>query len=165
MNFYQVSALLAHPTWDILVILGFIIIGFFYGISAGRAKLIAILFSLYVSGFIFENFYYIGDLVQGRNIFEEFLFRGFIFATIVTVLTILFLKVLAEDIGSHKKYWWKALLLSFTSTGLLFSYIFHLFPAKEIFTFSPLVQSLFASNSAFFWWLVLPLSALFLARK
>lgn len=164
MDFAQISKLLAHPSWDLIIGFGFIAIGFFYGISAGRAKLIAVLFALYVSGFLFENFYYLGTLVKGRNPIEEFLFRAFIFFVLVIAMTVLFSKVLArEDYGD--KTWWKALVLSFASTGLLFSFIFHLFPIKSLFTFSPLVQFLFVSNKAFFWWLVLPLVALFLERK
>lgn len=164
-DFNQISALLINPSWDLIVVFAFVAVGFFYGISAGKSKLLSLLFSLYVSGFIFENFYYLGRLVHGRTIMEEFLFRGFIFTAIVIVLTILFSRVLISGLDSGARNWWKSLLLSFTSSGLLFSYLFHLFPVKEIFTFSPATQSLFASNSAFFWWLILPLAALFLTRK
>jgi ABC-type glycerol-3-phosphate transport system permease component len=164
MNLQQINALLRNPSWDVIVIFAFIAVGFFYGISSGRSKLLALLFSLYVSGFLFENFYYIGQLVKGRTIIEEFLFRSFIFATIAVILTILFSKVLGGP-DSGPRNWWKSLLLSFVSAGLLFSYLFHLFPAREIFTFSPLIQNFFASESAFFWWLTLPLIAIFLARK
>lgn len=165
MDLKQINILLRNPSWDLLAIFAFIAIGFFYGISAGRSKLLALLFSLYVSGFLFENFYYLNQLVKGRTIMEEFLFKGFIFATIVVILTILFARVLGAGYESGARNWWKSLLLSFMSAGLLFSYLFHLFPGREIFTFSPLIQNLFASSSAFFWWLTLPLIALFLARK
>ena len=165
MDLKQINILLRNPSWDLLAIFALIAIGFFYGISAGRSKLLALLFSLYVSGFLFENFYYLDQLVKGRTLMEEFLFRSFIFATIVVVLTILFARVLGAGYESSARNWWKSLLLSFMSAGLLFSYLFHLFPGREIFTFSPLIQNLFASGSAFFWWLTLPLIALFLARK
>lgn len=165
MDFKQINLLLHNPSWDVIVIFAFIAIGFFYGISAGRSKLLALLFSFYVSGFLFENFYYIDKLVIGKTMMEEFLFRGFIFAAIAVILTILFSKILTPTYDSGPRNWFKSLLLSFMSVGLLFSYLFHIFPGREIFTFSPLVQNLFASNGAFFWWLTLPLVALFLARK
>lgn len=165
MDWQKISILLHNPSWDVIVIFAFIAVGFFYGISAGRSKLLAFLFSLYVSGFLFENFYYLDRLVKGKTMMEEFLFRAFIFLTIVVVLTILFSRALTTDYDSGLKNWFKSLLLSFMATGLLFSYLFHIFPGGEIFTFSPLVQYLFASASAFFWWLTLPLLALFIARR
>ncbi|MBI4691889.1 MAG: hypothetical protein HY773_00360 [Candidatus Terrybacteria bacterium] len=158
------SLYLSNPSWDVIIIFAFIAVGFFYGISAGRSNLLSLLFSLYIAGFIFENFYYLDNLVKGQNMMEVFLFRAFIFAVLAGVLFILFSQVLVSGYDSGVKNWWKSLLLSFMATGLLFSFLFHLFPAKEIFTFSPMVQSLFASDSAFFWWLSLPLVALFLAR-
>ncbi len=165
MDFKQISALLHNPSWDVIVIFAFIAIGFFYGISAGKSKLLAFLFSLYVSGFLFEKFYYLDNLVQGKTLMEEFLFRAFIFAIIVAGLTVLFSKILTSAYDSGPQNWFKSMLLSFMSVGLLVSYLFHIFPGREIFTFSPLIQTLFASNGAFFWWLTLPLVALFLARK
>lgn len=165
MDFKQINLLLHNPSWDVIVIFAFIAIGFFYGISAGRSKLLAFLFSLYVSGFLFENFYYLDRLVKGKTMMEEFLFRGFIFLTIVVVLTILFSRVFTSSFDSGPKNWFKSLLLSFMTTGLLFSYLFHIFPGGEIFTFSPLIQYLFASASAFFWWLTLPLLTLFITRR
>lgn len=161
----QINHLLSNPSWDLIAIFAFVAFGFFYGISVGKSKLLSLLFSLYVSGFLFENFYYLDKIVKGRTIIEEFLFRGFIFAAIVVVLTILFSKVFGGSYESGRRNWWKSLLLSFISAGLLFSYLFHLFPAREIFTFSPIIQNIFASDSAFFWWLTLPLVALFLARR
>lgn len=165
MDFKQINILLHNPSWDVLVIFAFVAIGFFYGISAGKSKLLALLFSLYVSGFLFENFYYLDKLVKGGTMMEDFMYRGFIFLAIVVLLTILFSKALAQNYDSGPKNWLKSLLLSFMAAGLLFSYLFHIFPGREIFTFSPVTQIIFASNSAFFWWLTLPLIALFLARK
>jgi len=159
------SLYLSNPSWDVIIIFAFVAIGFFYGISAGRSNLLSLLFSLYIAGFIFENFYYLDRLVSGQNIMELFLFRAFIFAVLAGILFILFSQVLVSGYDSGARNWWKSLLLSFMATGLLFSFLFHLFPGKEIFTFSPMVQGLFASESAFFWWLTLPLVALFLARK
>lgn len=159
------SIYLSNPSWDVIIFFAFIAIGFFYGISAGKSNLLSLLFSLYIAGFIFENFYYLDNLVKGQNMMEIFLFRLFIFAVLTGILFIIFSQVLASGYDSGARNWWKSLLLSFMATGLLFSFLFHLFPGKEIFFFSPMVQALFASDAAFFWWLTLPLIALFLARK
>lgn len=165
MEFNQINTLLRNPSWDVIAIFAFIAVGFFYGISAGKAKMISFLFSLYVGGFLFDNFSYLDGLLGKRgNVIEAFLSRLFIFFVMIILLNLLFAKVLRCPCEGNKK-WWQVLLLSFLSTGLIFSYIFHLFPAREVFTFSPVVQNLFVSEAAFFWWLTLPLIALFLARK
>jgi hypothetical protein len=157
MNLQSISALFHNPSWDVIAVFAFIAVGFFYGISAGRSKLLALLFSLYVSGFIFENVYYL----KTNDVFLRIL--AFLF--ILVIVTILFSKVLAHTYEYGSLNWFKSLILSFMSTGLLFSYFFHILPGREIFTFSPLVQNIFASNGAFFWWLTLPLVALFFVRK
>ncbi len=165
MSFEQINAILGNPSWDILVVFAFVAVGFFYGISAGKTRLISFLFALYVSGFLFKNFYYLDRLIKGGTIVETFFARGFVFFLIVLALSALFSRFIEAHQDSSEKNWWHILLISFLASGLLFSYLFHLFPAREIFTFSPVVQNIFASDAAFFWWLTLPLVALFLARR
>lgn len=154
---------MANPSWDIIVLFFFVAVGFFYGISAGRAKLISFMLSVYIGGFLFENFSYLNEIIKSGSIAEKFFSKVFIFFLLVLALNILFSKIITS--GADDKKWWHAFIISFFTSGLLFSYIFHIFPGKNIFTFSPLIQNLFASNSAFFWWLILPLVALFFARK
>ena len=165
MDLSQFNVILSHPSWDIIAIFLFIAFGFFYGISSGKKRIISLIISLYIAGFFYENFFYIDELIGGKTIIETFLFKGFIFLALVLGLNVLFLNILAHSSESRSKEWWQILLLSFLGTGLLFSFIFQLFPAKEIFTFSPLIEHLFASDKAFFWWLLAPLITLFLTRK
>ncbi len=165
MNFEQLSAVLGNPSWDVIVIFAFVAVGFFYGISAGKTRLISFLFSLYVSGFLFEHFNYLDKLIRSGTVLGTFLSRVFVFFIIVLALNALFVRFIEVHPGSSEKNWWHILLVSFLSSGLLFSYLFHLFPIHGVFTFSPVVQTFFASDAAFFWWLTLPLAALFLARK
>jgi len=165
-NLETISRILTHPTWDFLIVLFFVAAGFFYGITSGKTKLIAVLFSLYVSGLIFENFSYLDFFIKGRPLLEVFLLRAAVFTIIVILLSALFNKVLWRDGNSGAREWWQVFLLSFLEVGLLMSFIFQFLPAKELFNFSPLVKNIFASNRAFFWWLTLPLVSLFfLARK
>lgn len=160
-----ISRILSNPTWDLMVILFFIAAGFFYGITVGKTKLIAMLFSFYVSGLVFENFSYLDFVTEGRPLIEIFLFRAAAFAILVIILAVLFNRFLPHDYASGTREWWRIFILSFLEVGLLMSLIFQLFPAKELFNFSPFVENLFASSRAFFWWLTLPLVALFFVRK
>ncbi len=164
-NLEAVSKILAHPTWDIMAVFFFIAAGFFYGITAGKSRLISLLFSLYVSGLLIGNSFY-ADAIKGRTLLETFLFRGAVFAVLVILLMILFNRLLTRDGISGSRSWWQVFLLSFLEVGLFMSLVFRLLPAREIFVFSPVVENVFASSKAFFWWLVLPIIALFvIVRK
>lgn len=163
MDLTQINTILSNPSWDLIVIFLFIAFGFFYGISSGKKKLISLLISFYTGGFFFSNFFYIDYLIKGRTILETFLLKSFLFLAIVLTLNLIFLRIL--DGSSSSGEWWQVLLLSFIETGLLFSFIFHLFPAKDLFTFSPVVKYLFVSDKSFTLWLIAPLVGLFLVRK
>lgn len=165
MDFGQISKTISNPSWDLIVIFAFVAFGFFYGISSGKSKLVSLIFSLYVSGFLFEHFDYFDKLTGKETVSQTFFLRISIFLAMVIILNILFIKVLRFHSESGEKKWWQVLMLSFLASGLLFSSLFQMFPFKEIFTFSPIVQNLFASDRVFFWWLILPLVALFLTRR
>jgi hypothetical protein len=164
-NLDAISKILNHPTWDIVALLFLVAVGFFYGLSAGKTKLLAVLTSLYVSAFLFENISYIDSFVRGRNILETLLFRAAILAVIIFLLTVAFNKLLSRDSASGAKSWLSALLLSFLETGLLASLIFRLLPVKQVLVFSPLAQNLFASDNALIFWLTAPLIVLFFISR
>jgi hypothetical protein len=165
-NIETISRLLTHPTWDFLLVFFFIAVGFFYGISSGRMKLIAALIALYVAALIFENFSYLDFFVKDRSLFEVFLFRNIVFAVLIVLLAILFNRILPKETISGTRVWWQIFLLSFLEVGLLMSFIFRFFPVRQLFNFSPLIQNIFVSEKAFFLWLTLPLVALFfIVRK
>lgn len=159
LDFQNFSKIISHPTWDVLVLLFFIAAGFFYGISRGKRGLIGALFAIYAAQIIFSNFSYLDFLVKRRSVFEIFLFRAAIFFIFVIILSILFTKVISRG-REIERGWGKVFMLSFLESGLLISSLFQLFPLKKLFTFSPLSQYLFVSESAYFWWLVLPILSL-----
>ena len=161
VNVETISKILANPSWDLIAILFFVAAGFFYGITLGKTKLVAVLLSLYVSALVFENFSYLDQFIKGQSFLNVLLFRILVFAILVVLLAILFNRFLSIDRISGTREWWKIFILSFLGVGLLISFVFRFLPAKEIFNFSPIVKNLFASSRTFFWWLTLPLVALF----
>jgi len=159
-NLANISTVLSNPTWDVLAIFFFLLVGFFYGILAGRQRLLASLFAIYVSILLFTNFNYLDFFVQGKKILDIFLFRAACLLILIIFLNVVFARTAFSGAKKSAK-WWQAFTLSFLEVGLLMSAIFQLLPAKEIFTFSPIVKTLFASESSFFLWLGLPIIALF----
>lgn len=165
MDVAKISQVLSNPSWDLIVLFVFIAVGFFYGISAGKSRMVAFLISLYITGFIFENFSYLDKFFKTESLSVIFFYRVASFLVLLFLINFLMSKVMRLNAEGGREKWWQVLLISFLSTGLLFSYLFHLFPAKDLFTFSPIVQNIFASDKIFFWWLTLPLVALFIVRR
>lgn len=165
-NLEILSKIFSNPSWDLLVIFFFIAAGFFYGISAGRMKLAAALFSFYISAFISENFYYLDSFLKDRALLEIFALRGLVFLVLAALIAVLFNRIMPREEISGTKVWWQVFLLSILAAGFLASFVFRILPAKNLFDFSPIVKEIFASANAFFWWLILPLITLFvIVRK
>ncbi len=91
-NLENVSKIISNPTWDILMIFFFLAAGFFYGISAGKNRLFASLFSIYLAILLFTNFHYLDFFVAGKKIFDIFVFRAVCFFVLIFLLNILFTK-------------------------------------------------------------------------
>ena len=164
-NLQAISQILSNPTWDIIAILFFVAVGFFYGISAGKERLVAVLFAIYTSELLFENVTFVDFFVGGRGVLDVFLFRASAFIILVALLSFLFIRTIFPNRWHASHSWWQIFLLSFLAVGLFVSALFRLFPNVTLFEFSPLVQLLFASPGSFFWWLILPLPALFLIMR
>lgn len=165
-NLAAASQIASNSSWDVVLFLVFVAVGFLYGLSSGRARLIAVLFSLYISYLLLGNARFIDRLLEGRELLEIFFFQLTFFLVLVILLSIFFSKTLSfvrKNVASQK--WWHVFLLSFLETGLFASIAFRLLPDAQLFTFSPLVQYLFASPNAFFVWLFLPLPVLFFIMR
>ncbi|MBI2628441.1 MAG: hypothetical protein HYW71_03445 [Candidatus Niyogibacteria bacterium] len=161
LNLAAFSSVFANPTWDVLAVFFFVAAGFFYGISAGRARMTAVLLSIYISQLLFEYTRFINFFLEGRKIMEIFLLKAAVFFVLIIILSHFFIRNVFRPISEDSGIWWQIFLLSFSEVGLLISVVFRLLPAAELFTFSPLVSYFFASPNAHFWWLILPLFVLF----
>lgn len=165
MDTVQISAFLSHPTWDVMTILVFVAGGFFYGWTSGRARMVGVLFAIYLAQLIFVNAQFLNFFTAGKDLMEVFILRSVFFLALVGVLSIFLIRTIFRILPEGDRVWWHLFLLSFAETGLLISSIFRLLPAADLFEFSPIVKYFFASNAAFSWWLILPLAVLFVIMR
>ncbi len=163
-NFESIAGVLSGPSWDIIALLVFLAAGVFYGLTTGRSRLVAVLFALYIGALLFENLAFVETFIRGKGLLEIFLWRVGTFAALVLLLSFLFSKFVFPYRPESGRLW-QILLLSFLEVGFFASFAFRLLPSVELFVFSPVARFLFASPGAFFWWLVLPLPALFLIMR
>src|SRR5512143_4108673 len=69
----------AAPTWDLFIVLFFVVTVFLYGLSLGRDRIIVILVSIYMALAVVSNAPYIGSLRTTDNSDQYFAFRLAIF--------------------------------------------------------------------------------------
>lgn len=155
------------PTWDMFIVLFFIVAAFIYGLWLGRDRVIAILVSVYMALAVVNAAPLIGDPDTEIDIGGLFALRLSTFVGVMVVLFFLLSRsallntVAASD---EKGSWWQTLLFSVLHVGLIVSIVLSLLPASFAESLAPLTQSLFTSELARFIWIAAPIAALVLFR-
>ncbi|MDO8555309.1 MAG: hypothetical protein Q7R75_01975 [bacterium] len=160
----RIYQFLSSPTWDVLIIFFAVVASFFYGMSAGKSKLLSVIFSVYLAMPLFENFPYLNILVNILAKLQKplslFYSKAIIFVAIVILLNLILRRTLFR-LSSRNDKWWQVLAISIAGTGFVISALFHFFSINQLAKVSPFVSQFFIEGSSFFWWLVLPLVVLF----
>jgi len=139
----------------ILSILGFFIV---YGMAKGKYALINILFSFYIAILITVYFpYYKAIGAEEEGIAQIVLFL----ALLVGGIFLFRRHIPGDDYEPAFHGLASKISLALLSTILVILVSFHIVPGAEIISFSSSIQDLFASKEYFFWWLILPLVALY----
>ena len=132
---------------------------FALAIFKGRQMLINIICGLYLALLITTQFPYydliLGDLNQAMVIAVAKLVL-FIITFILT--TMLFKRIMPREYDENKfESFGKKTILAIGATVLVMAFSFNILPVTEFLTPGTPVQSLFAPQEYFFWWLMLPL--------
>ena len=132
---------------------------FALAIFKGRQMLINIICGLYLALLITTQFPYydliLGDLKQAMVIAIAKLVL-FIITFILT--TMLFKRIMPREYDENKfESFGKKIILALGATVLVMAFSFNILPVTEFLTPGTPVQSLFALQEYFFWWLMLPL--------
>ena len=156
--------ILSHPTWDIIVVLAFVAIGFFYGLSKGKQKIISTILFTYIA-LALQPILPV-QRIQGLTGVEDlFLLRSGLF--VVTVFLLLFILGGRQRGRSalRSSSWWQVFILAFVQAGLLIHIIFSFLPPDKVVGLAPLTRTVFANQNLHVWWLVGPLALLALLKK
>lgn len=158
----------ATPTWDVFLLLFFLIGALLYGLTLGRDRIIVIMVSIYMGLAVVTNAPYIRDLsaaVSVNNVaFKIGTFLG------VFVLLFFFLSknalLRSLDTGGGGRLF-QTVLFSVLHVGLLLSVGLSFMPPEALGVFSDQTRMVFISDPAKFVWLVAPIAAMmvFSGRK
>lgn len=160
----------SKPSWDMFIVLFFIIASLLYGLSLGRDRIIVILVSIYMALAIVNTAPFLPNIetkimVNDVVILKISTFLGVFIALFFLLSRSGLLKTIAS--GDEKGRWWQVIVFSILHVGLLISVTLTFLPDDIIATkFSPLTQTLFIGDWARFIWIVAPVMAMaFLVRS
>lgn len=157
----------ATPTWDLFIILFFIVGALLYGLSLGRDRVVVILVSIYMALAVVTNAPYLKDFNAELTINQSFVLRIGFFLGIFLILFFLLsrsalLRILGSDAGGS---WWQVIILSFLQCGLIISVVLSFLPQATAGNLTPFIWQAFVSDMARFCWLVLPIVMMAIIRK
>ncbi|MEK7462313.1 MAG: hypothetical protein AAB618_01955 [Patescibacteria group bacterium] len=145
----------------LLIVLGFI---FSISIFKGRQAVINIIFGLYLALLVSVEFpFYEAVLGSLSGAVSVSMAKLIVFLAFTVLATILCFRIMPDEFREMKlESFSKKFTLSLCATILVMVFSFHVLPVTEFLTPGTPIQSLFAPAEYFFWWLILPLVALFI---
>lgn len=157
----------SNPTWDLFIILFFVVAALLYGLSLGRDRIVVILVSIYMALAVVNAAPYIKDLETTISFNQAFAFKVSTFLGLFVILFFLLsrsalLRVFGE--GSRGA-WWQVILFSFLHVGLLISIVLSFVPPEVNDHLAPLTRQIFTTEAARFAWILLPILAMAVVRN
>lgn len=158
----------ANPSWDLFIVLFFVVVALLYGLSMGRDRLIVLLVGIYMSLAVVNTAPFIHNASATEvGIDQLFAFKiGTFLGAFVLFFFLISRSALANTIGKNDSAgrWWHTIIFSFLQVGLLISVILSYLPREAIDHFAPLTRSLFTGDLPQFLWIVGPIVAMMLIR-
>lgn len=148
------------PSWDLFIILFFIVAGFLYGLSLGRDRIIVILISIYMALAIVNTVPFLPLIETTIKVNDLVVFKISTFlAAFIILFFLLSRSALLRTVASADSQgsWWQVIIFSILHIGLLISITLTFLP-KEIVekNLSVLTQMIFVGDWARFLWIVMP---------
>ncbi len=134
-----------------------------YGVIKGRQALINVILGLYFALLISLQFPYYSTLTNGSSPKTEASVMVIIFVLFTIAGTVFFTRIIPRGYEDEKAFqgFGKKLFFALMATILVMAYSFHALPLTELITPGTPIQSLFGDAKNFFYWLLMPLIALY----
>ncbi len=157
----------ASPSWDLFIVLFFIVTVFLYGMSLGRDRIIVILVSIYMALAVVSNAPFLGNVDASVNLGQFFAFKVTTFLGLFVLLFFLLSRsALLKTFGNLASgTWWQVLMFSVFHVGLLVSITLSFLPADAVNHLAPLTRQIFATDTTRFAWIVAPIVGMSLLKS
>lgn len=156
----------SSPTWDLFIILFFVITVFLYGMSLGRDRIVVILVSIYMALAVVSNAPFLAHLNASVKIGDFFAFKITAFLGLFVLLFFLLSRsALLHTFGNLASgNWLQVMIFSTLHVGLLVSITLSFLPKEAVGHLAPMTREIFASETARFAWIVAPIVAMAVLR-
>ena len=149
----------SNPSWDLFIVLLFIVSAFLYGLSLGRDRILVILTSIYMALAIVNTAPYLEGFslrvsINGNETLNITVFLGIFVALFFLMGRTAIVNTFA---GDNNGKWWHALIFSFFHTGLILSIVLQYLNEDTLQYISEAMRNYFISEPAKFFWLVGPI--------
>lgn len=159
MDTASIIAFLQESLFLIVVFAGFLGVAIF----RGKQTLINITLGLYFALLLSLEFPYYDALLGSAGAGAESIIKLTLFAGFTVISTMLFNHLMPREFEETKfEGFGKKFLFALGATILVMAFSFHVLPITEFLTPGTPIQTLFAPEEYFFWWIALPLGILFL---
>lgn len=158
----------SKPSWDLFIILFFLVASLIYGISMGRDRSIVVIVSIYMALAVVDYAPFVEKWIEGTAVQQLFIFKITSFLVVFILLFYLLAQsALLNTIASRSsaKSWWQAIIFSFLQVGLLISIVLSFLPEASLKELSDFTRMIFATETARFIWIALPIVLMALIRK
>jgi hypothetical protein len=154
----------ANPTWDLFIILFFVIATFLYGMTLGRARVVVQIVSSYMTMAVLSAAPFL-DRFEARTPLNHTIFYLIAFFLVFSVLCLLLSKsAFHQHLAEAKGGWGDVLILSVVQIGFLTSIVLSSMSGWALGHLSSVTRLVFASDPAPFVWTILPIGALVIIR-
>ena len=150
------------PTWDLALILIFVISALFYGLSLGRERVLGLIVASYISLAIMTNAPLLANATPSFNADENALIRiiGFIFILMVLFYFFSRARLIGRLRGFALSALWQTIVFVFLQVAFLMTVTLDFLPETRTAGLSKFTRDLFLNDYSRTLWLSLP--ALFL---
>jgi hypothetical protein len=157
----------SKPSWDLFIILFFVISAFLYGLSLGRDRIVVILVSIYMALAVVNTAPYIGNIQAEVGVNQLFVVRASLFLGVFIVLFLMLSRsALLNTIASadNRGSFWQIILFSMMHVGLLISITLSFLPLSSTNGLAPLTRQIFTSQTGKFIWIIAPIVLMMLVK-
>ncbi len=157
---------LSDPSWDLFILMFFVVGALLYGFTLGRERVIVLIVSMYMGLAVIGNAPWLHDFQTQIAVGNFFAFQ---ITTFLGVFLFLFFFLSRSalmrslTLGDEGR-WWHVLLFSFLQVGLLISMTLSYLPKEATDHLLVPTQLIFVSAEGRFVWIVLPIVAMVLLR-
>jgi len=159
MDVGSIISVIQESLYLILVFCAFL--GF--AMVRGKQSLINLILGLYIALLISFKFPYYDVLlgnIKGHSASDSVVMI-LLFAVFMFIATYLFEKLMPRDYDEAAfEGFGKKVLFALLASILVMAYSYHALPVTDLITPGSPIQSLFAPEANFFWWLLIPLAGL-----